>query len=85
MADVDSLEFALGSREFDAGVTEQGNFINQFLIQNARTVDLPYSWRIKAAVSSPHTLLQANVYIYISQEKGKGILELLYHCVSKSA
>lgn len=43
MADVDSLEFALGSREFDAGVTEQGNFINQFLIQNARTADLPYS------------------------------------------
>lgn len=71
MADVDSLEFALGSREFDAGMTEQGNFINQFLIQNARTADLPYSWRIKAAVSSPHTLLPANVYIYLKR-RGKG-------------
>jgi len=58
------LEFSPGSREFDSGMAEQENFINQFLIHNSKTLELPYSWsRIKAKKSSSPTALQATVYI----------------------
>lgn len=57
-------EFAPGSREFDPGMTEQRNFINQFLIHNSKALELPYSWcRIKAAKLSSPIPLQASVYV----------------------
>lgn len=66
MVDVEtgSVEFAPGSREFDPDVTEQGSFINQFLVCNSKTLELPYSRsRIKATKSSSPTFLQATAYV----------------------